>query len=48
MMSVLIEQFIEAIAVDAMKNPRKLHPVEDVWDDEWDDLLKGVEVGRKD
>jgi len=40
----LFEQFIEAIAIDAMKNPQKLHTVEEVWDDDWDDLLKGVEV----
>lgn len=40
----LFQQFIEAIATDAMRNPEKLHAIEEVWDDEWDDLLKGVEV----
>ena len=40
----LFQQFIEAIATDAMTNPEKLHAVEEVWDDEWDSLLKGVEV----
>ncbi len=37
-------QFVEAIALDAMKHPEKLHDAKDVWDDEWADLLKGVDV----
>ena len=40
----LFQQFIEEIAADAMRCPEKLHAIEEVWDDEWDDLLKGVEV----
>ncbi len=40
----LFQQFVEAIAADAMKNPEKLHTAEEVWDAEWDDLLKGVDV----
>jgi len=39
----LFQQFIEAIAADAVSNPDRLHAVEEVWDDEWDSLLKGVE-----
>lgn len=40
----LFQQFVEAIAMDAMKHPEKLHGAQDVWDDEWADLLKGVDV----
>lgn len=43
----LFQQFIRAIAIDAMKNPDKLHDAQDVWDDEWTDLLKGVDVGQE-
>ncbi len=38
----LFAEFINALAVDAMKHPEKLHAVEEVWDKEWDALLKGV------
>lgn len=34
--------FIKAIAVDAMKHPEKLRDLKEVWDSEWDELLKGV------
>ena len=34
--------FIKAIAMDAMKHPEKLHDLKEVWDSEWDELLKGV------
>jgi len=34
--------FIRAIADDALKNPEKLKTAKDVWDSEWDDLLKDV------
>lgn len=40
----LFQRFVEAIAMDAMKHPEKLHDARDVWDDEWADLLKGVDV----
>lgn len=41
----LFQQFVEAIAIDAIKNPDKLHDAQDVWDHEWIDLLKRVDVG---
>jgi len=34
--------FVSALAADAMKHPERLKDVKAVWDDEWDDLLKGV------
>ncbi|MFH1287392.1 MAG: hypothetical protein ABII25_01685 [bacterium] len=40
----LFAEFINALAVDAMRSPEKLHAVKDVWDKEWDTLLKGVSV----
>ena len=43
----LFQQFVRAIAIDAMKNPDKLHDAQDVWDHEWTDLLKGVDVGQE-
>ncbi len=36
--------FVQAIAKDALENPDKLHDIQEIWDDEWDDLLEGVEV----
>lgn len=38
----LFAEFISALAVDAMKHPEKLHEVKEIWDKEWDELLKGV------
>lgn len=38
----LFAEFISALAVDAMKHPEKLHTAKEVWDKEWDVLLKGV------
>lgn len=38
----LFAEFISALAVDAMKHPEKLYAVKEVWDKEWDELLKGV------
>ena len=35
-------KFITALAADAMKHPEKLRGVKEVWDKEWDVLLKGV------
>jgi len=43
----LFQQFVEAIAMDAMKHPEKLHDARDVWDDEWADLLKGVDIDEE-
>lgn len=39
--------FIQALAIDAMKHPKKLHDVKEVWDKEWDGLLKDVEVDEE-
>ncbi len=36
--------FIQALVVDAMKHPEKLRQAKEVWDEEWDELLKGVKV----
>lgn len=38
----LFADFINALAMDAMKHPEKLHEAKKVWDEEWDELLKGV------
>jgi hypothetical protein len=38
----LFVEFINAVAVDAMKHPEKLRDTKEVWDNEWDELLKGV------
>ncbi|MBU1088156.1 MAG: hypothetical protein KKD05_11660 [Candidatus Omnitrophica bacterium] len=38
----LFSKFINALTVDAMKHPEKLHAAKEVWDKEWDELLKGV------
>ena len=38
----LFAEFINALAVDAMKHPEKLRATKEVWDKEWDELLKGV------
>ncbi|MBU4312780.1 MAG: hypothetical protein KJ706_08705 [Candidatus Omnitrophica bacterium] len=38
----LFAEFINALAVDAMKHPEKLRDAKEVWDKEWDELLKGV------
>ncbi len=43
----LFAEFINALAVDAMKHPEKLHAVKEVWDKEWDELLKGVTVDEE-
>jgi hypothetical protein len=40
----IFEEFIRALAVDAMKHPERLHDVKEVWDQDWDELLKNVEV----
>ena len=38
----LFAEFINALAVDAMKHPEKLRETKEIWDKEWDQLLKGV------
>ena len=38
----LFAQFVNALAVDAMKHPEKLYAAKEVWDKEWDKLLEGV------
>ena len=38
----LFTKFIQALAIDAMEHPQKLHDAKEVWGDEWDELLKGV------
>jgi virulence-associated protein VagC len=43
----LFAEFISALAVDAMKHPEKLHAVKEVWDKEWDELLKGVTIDEE-
>jgi len=42
----LFGEFIRALAVDAMKHPERLHDVKEVWDQEWHELLKDVEVNE--
>lgn len=37
--------FIEALIQDAMKHPDQLKNLEEVWDEEWDELLSGVDGG---
>ena len=38
----LFTGFINALAIDAMKHPEKLRDAKEIWDKEWDGLLKGV------
>jgi virulence-associated protein VagC len=38
--------FIRAIAQDAIAHPEKLRTGKEVWDTEWDELLKDVEIGK--
>ncbi len=40
----LFAHFIQALAVDALKHPEKLRRTKEVWDKEWDELLKGVKA----
>jgi hypothetical protein len=37
-----IIEFVYARATDALKHPERLKGVKDVWDTEWDELLKNV------
>jgi len=43
----LFEQFIEVIFQDAMRNPSKLKDLHEIWDEEWDELLAGVDVDEE-
>jgi hypothetical protein len=36
--------FVEAIIIDAMRYPENLYNSSDVWDDEWNDLLNGIDI----
>jgi len=38
----MFSKFINALAADAMKHPERLRDAKEVWDKEWDELLKGV------
>ena len=40
----LFVNFIRALAIDAMKHPQRLRSAKEVWDKEWDDLLRGVKA----
>jgi len=40
----LFGELIHALAVNAMKHPERLHDVKEVWDQEWDELIKDVEI----
>ncbi len=39
--------FVEAIFKDAMTNPNQLKDLKEIWDEEWDDLLRGVDGGNE-
>lgn len=34
--------FIDCLMQDALKNPQRLKDIREIWDEEWEDLLKGV------
>ena len=40
----LFAHFVRALAIDAMKRPERLRSAKEVWDKEWDDLLKGIKA----
>ena len=44
---IFFSTFIQALMVDAMKHPEKLRQAKEVWDEEWDELLKGVKVSEE-
>jgi len=39
--------FVEALFQDAMNHPDQLKNLEEVWDEEWDELLAGVDGGEE-
>ena len=38
--------FVAALLQDAMHRPSKLRDIKEVWDKEWDDILKDVPRGK--
>ena len=40
----LFHTFVQALAKDTLKHPDRLRDVKEVWDQEWDELLEGVEI----
>lgn len=38
------ETFVKALVADSLENPEKLKDMRQVWDEEWDELLKDVKV----
>lgn len=38
--------FVYALLHDAMRRPTKLRDIKEVWDEEWDELLKDVPRGK--
>lgn len=40
----MFTEFINALAADVLKHPERLRDAKEVWDKEWDELLKGVAV----
>lgn len=43
----LFKQFLEGLHLDALKHPEKLKNFREVWDNEWDELLEGVDGGEE-
>ena len=39
----LFAKFIKALVINAKKHPEKLRKMKEVWDKEWDKLLKNIE-----
>ncbi|MBU1122243.1 MAG: hypothetical protein ABIH71_01150 [Candidatus Omnitrophota bacterium] len=38
----LFGEFLHALTIDALKHPERLYGVKEVWDKDWDKLLKNV------
>jgi virulence-associated protein VagC len=43
----LFTQFLEALYLDTLKHPEKLKNIKEVWDEEWEQLLEGVDGGQE-
>ena len=39
----LLLLFLRALTIDAKQHPEKLRTTKEVWDKEWDKLLKGID-----
>lgn len=39
--------FVKVLLEDALKNPKRLKSMDQVWGKDWDDLLNGVEVDNE-